>query len=175
MKVWNISDKVIKQLYNNQAVIIQPNSVIDLPDDAVVFLLNKKEVRGQGLVQLKEGDNKEDRYKEARLNIKNWAQEKYADYERHCEEREEAKGRSLRPHEAILEYEQTIKDYNKWVEDGEVVDVKLKGVVGEKKIYACAICPEEFSIREEYLEHLDSHKEKVDDVSRVSDEGEGKG
>ena len=126
MKVWNVSEKEIRQLYNNQAVRIAGNTVVEVGDDLAVFLLNKKEVRGQGLVQLKDGDKKEERYAQGRKQIYDWAQSKYSDYEKHCEEREEIKGRPLKPHQAILDYQKTIEEYDKWVASGSKVKEEFK-------------------------------------------------
>ena len=177
MRVWNVSEKEIKQFYNNQVVVIAGNTVVEVGDDLAVFLLNKKEVRGWGLVQLKDGDKKEERYAQGRKQIYDWAQEKYADYEKHCEEREEIKGRALKPHQAILDYQKTIEQYDEWVASGSKVKEEFKEVVGEKRVFACPYCNKEFSERIAYFGHLRSHQKEEKDVntSPTKNKSEGEG
>lgn len=176
MKVWNVSEKEIRQLYNNSAVRISGNTVIDVGDDLAVFLLNKKEVRGKGLVQLKDGDKKEERYAQGRKQVYDWAKSKYADYEQHCEERESQSLRAAPPHEAIIEYQKTIEEYDKWVKAGSKVKEEFKQVVGEIKVYACPYCEKEFEKKIALLGHMRSHQKGSDvNTSSISNKSEGEG
>lgn len=161
MRVWNVGSQQIKQLYNNKVVIIKSNEVIDLYDDLAVFLLSKREIRGQGLVQLKDSDSKEGRYKEGRKNIYSWAKEKWADYEKHCEERESQRLQPIKPHKEILPYKKTIDDYEEWVNNGEIVSEELVGAIGAGKVYVCPHCDMEFVSKEGMLSHLKVHTEEV--------------
>lgn len=176
MKVWNVSNENIKQLYNSAVIDIKANSTMDLPDDVIVFLLGKKEIRGRGLVQLKEGDKKTNRYAEGRLNIYNWNKQIYGDYERHCEEREAQRLQPVKAHEAVLEAKKIIEDYEKWKSEGSQVAEALKETVGQTKVYACPHCVKEFNEKIAYFGHLRSHKEKKDvTVSPASNKSEGEG
>ena len=178
-KIWNAGEKEINQFYNNRNIRISANAIVELGDDATVFLLNKKSIRGQGLVQLKDGDSKEERYAQGRKQIYDWAQERYSDYEKHCEERESIRLNPVKPHQAILDFKKIIDDYEKWISEGSKVEAGLKEIVGEKKvtIYACPHCNKEFDIKVAYFGHLRSHeKEKTSvDTSSTGDKSKGEG
>lgn len=178
MKIWNVSDNEIWQMYNSKPIIIKENSMVEFSDDVAVFLLSKREIRGQGLVQVKDGDNKEERYNQARLSIYNWNKEIYDNFERHCEEREAQRLQPLKPHEEIVKAKKIIDDYESWVEKGKPVREEIKETIGEKKIvYACPYCSKEFDVKVAYFGHLQSHqKEKVNvDIGSVSNKGKGEG
>lgn len=177
MKVWNVSGQTIKQLYNNRIVIIQPNSAVEFGDDLAVFLLNKKEIRGAGLVQLKETDNREERYKQGRYQIYQYADEKYNDYLRHCEEREAQRLQPLTPHKEIQEWKAKIDEYEKWQKEGEKVDKKLVDTLGETRVYVCAMCDMEFTSKEGYLKHSKVHEEDKNaiNIGAAADTGQGEG
>jgi len=176
MRLWNVGDNEIKQRYNSQAVIIKANSIEVLPDDTAVFLLSKREIRGKGLVQIKDGDNKEEHYAEGRLNIYNWNMQIYGDYEKHCEEREAQRLQALKPHEAVVEAKRIIDEYEKWIEDGKPVKDEIKETIGEKKtVYACPYCNKEFDVKVAYFGHLRSHQKEQNDTSAGSNKSEGEG
>ncbi len=180
MRLWSVSDKEINQLYNNRNIVIPAGSVKDYNDDLAVFLLSKRPVRGQGLVQLKDNDSKKDRYAEGRLHIFEWATEKYSDFEHHCEERESQRLQPLRPHAEIVEYKRLIDDYNKWVEEGCQFDEGSVSDGIERKItFACPYCEKDDFVSKEALKgHLMSHqkKEKVDvDTSTTGNKSSPKG
>lgn len=175
MKVWNISENLIKQMYNSKVILIPANSIIELSDDCVVFLLGKKEVRGHGLVQVKDGDNKADRYSQGRDNMYKWSSEIYANYLNHCEERESIKLQPLKPHAPIVQAKQIIDDYEKWVENGRPVKEELKEVIGEKKVFVCPHCNKEHDSKIAYFGHLRSHKEDNNGINAVTVENKSKG
>ncbi len=114
MKLWNTGENHITQLYNNKAYIIKAGSITEYQDDLVIFMLNKENLRGEGLVQLKDGDSKEERYKQARKQIYDWATKKWGDYQKHCEERELQNMKSLPPHKEILKWKERIDNYELW-------------------------------------------------------------
>ncbi len=179
MKLWNVSDKEINQLYNSKNVVIPAGSVKDYNDDLAVFLLSKRPVRGQGLVQLKDNDSKKTRYEEGRLHMFEWATEKYSDYEKHCEERESQRLQPLKPHAEIVEYKKIIDDYNKWLEDGEQFDEgSVNDGIERKVTFACPYCEnKEFPSKEALKGHLMSHQKKERDVdtSTTSNKSSPKG
>ena len=164
MKVWNVGKEGINQLYNNLNYIIPAETIKEISDDIGTFLLSKRNIRGVGLVQLKDGDNKEERYKQGRKQIYDWAVEKYADYEKHCEERKGINQAELRPHQAILDYKKTIEEYEKWIEEGSKVVDEFKEIVGEIKVFVCPECLKEFKTKEEYLQHTVSHRQFKEEV-----------
>jgi hypothetical protein len=176
MKVWNISDVEIKQMYNSKIFIIPANTMVDLGDDLVAFLLSKPEIRGKGLVQVKDGDSKEARFKEGKLNIYKRASQIYRDYERHCEERGEINKTSMKPHKEILEAKRVMDEYEKWLADGEIVQEAIKDEkIGETKVYMCPICNKEFDVKVAYFGHMRSHEKGKDDTSGTSNKSTGKG
>lgn len=177
MKLWNVSEKEIKHLYNSRVYIIKTNSVIDVSDDVGLFLLNRPEVRGSGLVELREGDNKAECYKQGRRQMYLWASGKYDDFLRHCEEREAQRLQPLNPHKEILEYKKIIDGYENWQKEGEPVKEEFKEIVGEKKIFLCPNCIQEFNSRQEYLDHIPLHNKGVisGNIGVVSNTGQGKG
>ena len=179
MKLWFIGDKQVIQLYNNNPLFIKPNSIVEYADDLAVFLLSKKELRGEGLVQLKENDKKEDRYKEARYNQYAWAQEKWADYEKHCEERKEAQKAPYQPHKEILKFKQIIENYEKWEASGFPVIDELKAEMqetkNEQKVFVCPYCSKEFSERVAYFGHMRSHNKEELSVNSGSIANKSKG
>ena len=178
MRIWNISNKDITQLYNNLAIVMKAESIVEVSDDCAVFLLNKKELVGKGLVQLKDSDNKEERYKEGRLNMYNWAVEKYTDYKRHCEEREAQRLQPIAPHKEISEHKAIIDDYEAWVAEGEIVRDEFKDVIKEaEKVFACPYCDKEIANRTTYFEHLKTHEKEKDavNIGATEDTGQGKG
>lgn len=161
MRLWNMSKEDIRHLYNNQNVIIKAGQVITLADEMAIFLLNRKDIVGMGLVQLKDDDKKEMRYKEARLNQFKWATEKWADYEKHCEEREAQKLQPLKPHPAIAKYKIVIDEYNKWVDEGELIpDGIVEPPEKEKVVCICPYCQKTFDTTNSLKGHLMSHKEE---------------
>lgn len=177
MKVWNVGEKDVEQRYNKQVMFIKANSIVEIPDDAAVFLLGKIEVRGQGLVQVKEGDKKEDRYREGRLNIYNWAKVIYENYRKHCEEREAQKRYSLDPHEPVIKAKKIIDEYEEWEKQGRPTAEEMKELIGEKKIYACPYCLMETDSKTVYFSHLKTHREGGTDVNTgtVSNQSKGEG
>ena len=177
MRLWNVGEKPIRQMYNSKLVTIEANQVIELADDLAVFLLGKREIRAQGLVQVKSGDSRKERYYQGKLQIYQWATQKYEDYEKHCEEREESKRHPLKPHQAILDYKKIIEEYDKWDQEGKPVGKDLMVEIdGRKVVYPCPDCDREFEDKTEYFKHLESHKEKVNvDTGPVSNAGEGEG
>lgn len=179
MNIWHAGEEEINQLYNNINIIVKAGSIKNYNDDLAVFLLNKRELRGKGLVQLKEGDNREERYVEARRNIYNWAKEKWRDYERHCEEREAQRLQPLKPHKEILKFKIIIDEYEKWEADGfpipeEIIANKQKT---ENKVFVCPYCGKEMTERVGYFGHLRSHQKKEEEVNvnagAVKNEGAG--
>ena len=176
MRVWNVGGKNISQLYNNLNYIIGANEIKVLGDDVAVFFLSKKEIRGQGLVQFKEDDDKVARYKEGRKNIYAWAVEKYSDYEKYNEERQSLSLPPLKPHLAVVEYKKIIDDYETWESEG----MPLTGVdVAKKddrvKVYACPECSKEFSNKEDFFSHLVSHQKESNGVNNSATDNKGKG
>jgi len=176
MKVWNTGTEEIKQKYNSKVFVIPPNTMAELNDDLVAFLLAKPEVRGRGLVQVKDGDNKEERYRLGRENVYKRALIINEDYDRHCEEREQVRKLPLRPHKEILEAKEIIAGYEKWLDEGKPVPKEIKGEkVGETKVFVCPHCSKEFGDRVAYFGHMRSHeKEKNDDTVNGEDKGKGK-
>lgn len=178
MHIWSVGDEDITQLYNNLAIVIKAGSIVDVGDECAVFLLNKKELVGKGLVQLKDGDSKEARYKEGRLNIYNWAVGRYEDYKRHCEEREAIKLQPLAPHKEILQHKAKIDAYEKWVNEGEPVSDEFKDVPGEvEKVFVCPHCSKEVTSRIAYFGHMRTHEKEKNaiNIGAVEDTGQGKG
>ena len=178
MKVWNAGLELIDQLYNSKRIAINPNQVVDLMEDCAVFMLNKRQLRGMGLVQLKDDDVKENRYLEARENIYNWSKEKWADYEKHCEERGDQNKAFLKPHKEILKYKVAIDDYEKWDAEGRIIPENIKPVVEEKeKVYICPVCMKEFDSRIAFTGHNRSHQKEnkeADDSTAVNHTSSGK-
>lgn len=179
MKVWNVGEIEINQQYNGRNIYIKANQVVDVNDDAAVFLLNKKEIVGKGLVQLKDGDDKAGRYRQGRKQIYDWALGKHDDYMKHCEERQEINRPVFRPHQAILEFKKLIEEYEKWQADGEPVKEEYHEKVGEVKVYLCPICEMEFKDKLVYLSHIPSHNEHQEvgnaiNTGPVADKGKGK-
>jgi hypothetical protein len=168
MRVWNISDKDISQLYNSKNYCIKANSIVELSDDLATFLLSKKQIRGLGLVQLKDGDSKEERYKQGRLQIFEWATEKYNDFLKHCEEREAQRLQPLAPHKEIKEYKAILDAYQVWEDEGMKVSKELQEVVGEKIVFMCPICSKTFPERVSYFGHMKSHDKEKKDVNPSS-------
>lgn len=177
MKVWLVGEEDVTQLYNNLPIVLKAGSVVEVNDECAAFLLNKKDLIGRGLVQLKEGDSKEARYKEGRLNIYNWALSKYEDYKKHCEEREAVRLQPLNPHKEILKFKAIIDLYEKWVNDGEVVKDEFKDVPKEvEKIYLCPHCGKEATSKIAYFGHMRTHaKESNVNIGATADTGQGKG
>lgn len=176
MRLWHAGTEEINQFYNNIITVIKPNTIQDYPDDLAVFLLNKKEIKGLGLVQLKENDSKEARYKEARLSMFNWATEKYTDYERHSEEREGSGYKPMKPHAPIINYKKIIDDYNEWVEKGMLTDFSQEVNDDKKTVYACPHCSKEFDVKVAYFGHLRSHQKGEDvNISTAGNTSQGKG
>lgn len=176
MKIWNVSEGDIKQLYNSKVYIIPSNTIMDVQDDLAAFLLSKPEVKGKGLVQVKDGDSKEARYKEGRLNIYNRASRVYNDFERHCEERGEINKTAMKPHKEILVAKKVMDEYEKWVNEGEPVKQELKDEkIGETKVFMCPVCSKEFQERVAYFGHMRSHEKETNDTGSVSNKGSGKG
>ena len=175
MRVWNAGSEDIYHLYNNLNYIIKAGEKKDISDDLAIFLLSRRNVRGMGLVPLRDDDNISDRYKEARNNMVAWAREKWGDYEKHCEEREAQKLQPLSPHQEILKYKKIIDEYELWEKEGFDVpdDISVKkDNVG--KVYMCPHCDKEFNVKVAYFGHLRSHqKEKEVNVqpSVVTDTG----
>lgn len=166
MKLWNVSNKEISQLYNNQGYVIGANEVKELSDDVAVFLLSKREIKGRGLVQLKDTDDKAIRYKEARLNLYSWAKEKYQDYERHCEERQAQSLVALKPHKEISEYKDTIDKYEDWEAKGFPLDgLDLEVKDNRKVVYVCPVCNKEFDLKVAYFGHMRSHQKDENVIS----------
>ena len=176
MKIWNVGDKEIKHFYNSRMIIIKPNSAIDVSDDVGLFMLNRPEVRGLGLVELKEGDNKAECYKKGRKQIYLRATSKYNDYLRHCEEREAQRLQPLAPHTEIIEYKNMIDDYDNWVKEGQPIKEEYQEIVGERKIFVCPHCSLEFNKREDYFGHLPLHNKENGnaDIGVVGNTGQGK-
>ena len=176
MKIWNVGEKDIKHLYNNRMFVIKANVVMEVSDDLGLFLLNNKTVRGFGLVQLKDGDKKGDCYIRGREQIYKWAVEKYADYEKHCEEREAQRLQPVKPHLAILEYKKTIDDYEKWLAEGQPIKKEYEGIIGERKIFICPHCELEFQDKETYFGHITTHQkeENAVNIGAVKDTSKGK-
>jgi hypothetical protein len=178
MKLWNVGENDIKQLYNSVPIIIKTDSTETIPDDTAVFLLSKREIRGKGLVQIKDGDNKAERYAEGRLNIYNWNTGLYSDYGKHCEEREGQRLQPLKPHEVVVEAKRIIDEYEKWIEEGKPVKEGIKETVGEKKtIYACPYCSKEFNMKVAYFGHLRSHQKESQNgnAGGIGNKGKGEG
>ena len=178
MRVWNVGNEDITQLYNNLAIVAKTGRVVEVSDDCAAFLLNKKELIGYGLVQLKDGDSKEERYREGRLNIYNWAVARYEDYKRHCEEREAIKLQPLAPHKAILKFKATIDAYEKWVSEGEPVSEEFKDIPKEtEKVFVCPHCSKEFDAKIAYFGHMRSHEKEKNavNIGATEDTGQGKG
>jgi hypothetical protein len=157
MKVWNVSEKQIEQMYNGNIITIGANAVLELSDDMAVWFLSKRDIRGKGLVQFKDGDDSNNRYSEGRTNMFNWANEKYEDYLLHCEEREAQKLQPLAPHAAIKEYKKIMDDYNAWKSLGGISPDSVKNSNFSNKIYACAECSFETKDKNEYLNHIKTH------------------
>ena len=176
MRVWNVGIEDIKQMYNSKVYTIPTGTIVDLNEDLVAFLLSKPEVRGKGLVQVKDGDSKEARYKEGRLNIYNRAMRIYNDFERHCEERGDLNKAPLKPHKEILDAKRIVDEYEKWQADGEIVQPEIRDEkIGEIKVYMCPICNKEFKERVAYFGHMRSHeKEKDVNIGKPNDTGQGK-
>lgn len=175
MRIWHCGVEDVTQLYNNKAYVIKVGSITEMGDDLAAFLLNKENLRGEGLVQLKDGDSKEDRYKQARKQIFDWATKKWGDYQKHCEERELQNMKALPPHKEIFKWKNRIDEYEKWVIDGERIPEELKETIGEKeKIFVCPNCSKEFLNRVAYFGHMRSHqKGENEHISAVNDEGKG--
>lgn len=177
MRVWNIGTKEINQLYNNLNIIIPPNTIKELPEDTAVFLLSKKNIRGMGLVQLKDGDSKEERYIQGRQQIYEAAISINSDYERHCEELREINKQPLKPHATILKAQKLIKEYDEWIEAGSPVSDDLKEIVGEAKVmYGCPYCSkDDFPSKNALKGHMLSHSKEGADVNSSTVENKGKG
>lgn len=167
MKVYNVGTDEIRSMYNNKDFVFKPGSVTELPDDVAVFLLSKRQVRGMGLVQLKDSDSKVERYIEGRTNIYNWCKEKWADFEKHGEEREAQKLNALAPHKEILHYKVKIDDYEKWLAEGEKIPVGLGEVKSENTVtvYGCPYCSKTFDNQTGLKGHLMSHQKGKDVVT----------
>lgn len=176
MKIWNVGNKTIKHLYNNKMFVIKANTIMEVSDDLGLFLLNNKAIRGFGIVQLKDGDNKATCYMRGREQIYNWALEKYSDYEKHCEEREAQRLQPLKPHSAILEYKQTIDEYEKWLVEGQPIKKEYEETIGEKKVFICPHCEQEFQDKETYFGHITIHQkeENAINISATEDTSKGK-
>lgn len=177
MRLWNTGQENIEQFFNRKMVVIPSNTILEVADDLAAFLLRKRELKGKGLVQYKEGSDKEERYKQGRLNVYNWAKEKYHDYEMHCEERKSISLQPLQPHVSIVKYKEIIDNYEKWIEKGQVVDEKFGKIAdGRKTVYACPYCAKEFDVKVAYFGHLRSHQKEDKDgvVSGSSNPGERK-
>ena len=169
MRLWNMAAEDISRLYNNQTIIIKSGSIADYNDDLAVFLLGNKEVRGKGLVQLKEDDKKEDRYLQGRENIYQWNREIYDNYERHCEERESQRLQPLKPHEPIIKAKKIIDEYEKWQNEGKPIPKEIGKVERTlTAIYLCPICNEEFSTKELYFAHFSTHQKEEVSVNDIS-------
>jgi hypothetical protein len=165
MRVYNTGDSEIRQLYNNKPVVIPTGKEMDVFDDLGVFLLNKRDIRGFGLVQFKDGDNKADRYKQGRHQIYMWATEKYNDYIKHCEERREINQSPIPPHKEILEYKKTMEAYEKWESEGFPMPEGFDKKPPKDKIYACPQCSQEFVYKALYFEHLKTHESEENGVN----------
>jgi len=170
MRVWNTGTIDIKQLYNNKPIIIPAGKEVDVFDDLGVFLLNKRDIRGKGLVQLKDSDDKASRYQQGRYQIFMWATEKNNDYIKHCEERREINQSPIPPHKEILEYQKTIAEYNKWEADGFPMKEEFTKKPDKNKVYVCPECSAEFVNKDVYFEHMGLHKKELNvNLSTVTD------
>lgn len=158
MRVWNVGNELIDQLYNSNRYAINPGQVLDVPEDCGVFMLNKRVIRGMGLVQLKDGDDKEARYIEGRENIYAWSKEKWHDYETHCEERQAQSLQPLKAHKEILKYKVNMDEYEQWDTLGRIIPESIKPIAIEKeRVYLCSVCSKEFPSKTAFIEHSKIH------------------
>jgi hypothetical protein len=178
MRLWNVGEKDVEQFCNSKPYVIKANSMVDLPDDVVPFLLSRKDLRGKGVVQVREGDNKAEKYEQARINIYNWNRQICNDYNVYCEERKSMNLQPDQPHAAIIEARRIVEEYDKWVENGKPIKEELKDTIGEKKtVYACPYCNKEFGEKIAYFGHIRSHQkeDRVVHTGSVSNKSEGEG
>jgi hypothetical protein len=167
MRLWNVGPDEIRSMYNNKDYVFKPNQIVELADDISVFMLSKRQVRGMGLVQLKDSDNKAERYREGRTAIYNWCKEKWSDFEKHGEEREAQKLNALSPHKEIMHYKVKINDYENWLANGEKnPDGMTESKTDATVVYGCPYCSKTFDNQTGLKGHLMSHQ-KGKDVDAV--------